>query len=297
MHPMPFHPLRLALAAAALAVTSALPLTAQADSARVPDGSLASADTARDRPTRGLVTRAEVWESRMRALGIESPDPAPRRPTSRADSVAWERARTAAARARGRRVVVSLFDRRIWVVEGKDTLLSAPVAVGMGKVRIHGQEWDHSTPRGRRVVRAKETEPVWTPPDWHYIQTAHRRGHEVAQLRRGRGVTLGDGRRLAVRDSSVVLVLPDGTTEVLGREQRLVFDDTQFIPPVGTVNRRVPDVLGDFKLDMGDGYLIHGTTEGISIGFPSTHGCIRVDDAELEQLYALVPVGTQVFIF
>lgn len=297
MHPMPFRPLRLALAAAAVVLAPALPLAAQADSARVAGGPLASADTALDRPARGLVTRAEVWEARMRALGIESPDPAPRRPTSRADSLAWERAHRAAKRATGRRVVVSLFDRRLWVVEGTDTLLSAPVAVGMGKVRIHGQEWDHSTPRGRRVVRAKETEPVWTPPDWHYIQAAHRRGHEVAQLRRGRGVTLSDGRRLAVRDSSVVLVLPDGTTEIVGTDQRLVFDGTQFIPPVGTVNRRVPEVLGDFKLDMGDGYLIHGTNEGLSIGFPSTHGCIRVDDAELEQLYALVPVGTSVFIF
>ena len=295
MHPMTFRPVLAAAALAAL-LFPAPPLAAQADSARVPGGALASADTARPRGT-GLVTRAEVWEARMRALGIDSPDPAPRRPTSRADSLAWERARTAAARHTGRRVEVSLFDRRLWVVEGRDTLLSAPVGVGMGVVRVHGEEWDHSTPRGRRVVRAKETEPLWVPPDWHYIQSARRNRREFAHLRPGRGVTLTDGRRLVARDSTLSLIAPDGTAEPVPAEHNLVFDNRQFIPPVGTVNRRIPEVLGAYKLDLGDGYLIHGTNDGLSIGFPSTHGCIRVDREELEQLYAMVPTGTPVFIY
>lgn len=298
---MSMHSMRLrpALAAAALAalLSPAPSLSAQADSARVAGSPFASADTAVPRRGEGLVTRAEVWEARMRALGIDSPDPAPRRPTSRADSMSWERARAAASRHAGRRVVVSLFDRRLWVVEGRDTLLSAPVGIGMGKVRVHGEEWDHSTPRGRRVVRAKETDPLWVPPDWHYLQSARRHGRSVVHLLPGRPVTLADGRRLVVRDSTLALVHPDGTRETVGTEHNLVFDGKQVIPPVGTVNRRIPEVLGAYKLDLGDGYLIHGTNDGLSIGFPSTHGCIRVDKEELEQLYAMVPTGTPVFIY
>lgn len=289
----------LALLAAAAVGAHAQDTTAvrPAGTVRVADASRAESDTTRLGTARGLVTREEVWTARMRAWGIDNPDPAPRRPTSRADSLAWERARGAAARATGRRVVISLFDRRLWLIQGKDTLLSAPAAVGMGVVKVHGQEWDHSTPRGRRVVRAKETEPMWIPPDWHYLQAAarHRRPH--AHLRPGRGVTLQDGRRLVVRDSVIVLVSADGGEETVGSERSLVFDDTQFIPPVGPVNRAIPDVLGRFKLDLGDGYLIHGTTESISIGFPSTHGCIRLDDADLAALFEATPPGTPVFIY
>lgn len=288
---------RLLLPALALAAAAGGARAQDTMAVRVADATAPEPDTTRLGTARGLVTREEVWMARMRAWGISDPDPAPRRPTSRADSLAWERAKGAAARATGRRVVISLFERRLWLVEGRDTLLSAPAAVGMGVVKVHGQEWDHSTPRGRRVVRAKETEPKWIPPDWHYLQAAARYRRPVVHLRPGRGVALRDGRRLVVRDSTIALVSPDGTQETVGSERSLVFDDTQFIPPVGTVNRAVPDVLGRFKLDLGDGYLIHGTNEGISIGFPSTHGCIRLDDADLAALFQATPVGTPVFIY
>lgn len=289
---IPIRSLVPALAALLAAAAEAPAQQQPADTMRV-----AVADTAQQGSRRGLVTREEVWTARMRAWGIEDPDPAPRRPTSRADSLAWERGKRAAWGSAGRRVVISLFDRRLWLMQGGDTLLSAPAAVGMGVVKVHGQEWDHSTPRGRRAVRFKETDPFWIPPDWHYIQAAARYRRPLVHLRPGPGHALLDGRRLVVRDSLVVMVSPGGGEETLGRERTLVFDGTQFVPPVGTVNRRVPEVLGRFKLDLGDGYLIHGTNESISIGFPSTHGCIRLGDEDLAALYEAVPVGTAVYIY
>lgn len=282
----------------------ALPAAAQPGAApadppptTAPGTAAAAGDPTSPRP-RGLVTREEVWEHVMRQWGIEDPDPAPRRPTSRADSLAWERWRRAAAQDTRRRVVVSLFDRRLWLVEGRaDTLLSAPVAVGMGVVKVHGQTWDHSTPRGRRRVIGKEADPVWIPPDWHYIQQAAKDGRQAVQLRRGRGAALADGRRLVVRDSVVGVLDAEGAFEEVPPRRPIVFGDTLYIPPVGTLNRRIPHVLGRFKLDTGDGYLLHGTENSITIGFPSTHGCIRVPDAELEQLFAAVEVGTPVYIY
>lgn len=266
-----------------------LALMALADTARAQDA--ASSYTA----GQGLVTREELWASRMRAWGIDDPDPAPRRPTSRADSLAWERWKGIAERSTGRRIVISVFDRHLWYIDGTDTLVSTPAGVGMGIVKIRGQTWDHSTPRGRRVVLSKQENPVWNPPDWYYMQGNRKR--PLVHLARGVGTTLSDGRKLVVRDSTVVMVYPGGAEEVIPAEKAMVYDGKVFVPPVGTVNRGIPEVLGRFKLDLGDGYMIHGTNESSSIGFPSTHGCIRLDEDPLVALYEQVEIGTPVYIY
>jgi L,D-transpeptidase ErfK/SrfK len=61
--------------------------------------------------------------------------------------------------------------------------------------------------------------------------------------------------------------------------------------------RRVPEVLGTHKLEMGNGYLLHGTNEEGSIGEAVSHGCVRMYNEDVQRLYALVPVGTPVYIF
>jgi len=44
------------------------------------------------------------------------------------------------------------------------------------------------------------------------------------------------------------------------------------------------------------GYGIHGTTEPQTLGQQVTQGCVRMANAEVEELYAIVPVGTEVAI-
>jgi lipoprotein-anchoring transpeptidase ErfK/SrfK len=44
------------------------------------------------------------------------------------------------------------------------------------------------------------------------------------------------------------------------------------------------------------GYGIHGTIDPASIGRQSTEGCVRMLNAEVEEVYALLPVGTEVTI-
>jgi lipoprotein-anchoring transpeptidase ErfK/SrfK len=41
---------------------------------------------------------------------------------------------------------------------------------------------------------------------------------------------------------------------------------------------------------------IHGTTDDSSIGRYASHGCIRMHNAEIEQLYEILPVGTHVIV-
>jgi len=61
--------------------------------------------------------------------------------------------------------------------------------------------------------------------------------------------------------------------------------------------REAPDELGDYAMDLGDGYLIHGTLYERSLGMSVTHGCVRLGAKDLEAIFQAVKVGTPVYIF
>ena len=44
------------------------------------------------------------------------------------------------------------------------------------------------------------------------------------------------------------------------------------------------------------GIRIHGTPSDYSIGYNASHGCIRMHNSDVLQLYPLVPSGTTVFL-
>lgn len=218
---------------------------------------------------------------------------------SPADSLEWARARANAARATGLRVVVSLRERRVWVLRGADTLRSAKAAVASGMtINFAGKSWTFRTPRGRHTVLRKVANPVWTPPDWLYAETAMDHGLELARLRPGRPVRVNEDQLLVVRNGKVGL-LDDTTRQFspLPTDEHIVFNDTLYIPPVVTQNRKVEGELGRYALDLGDGYLIHGTADPKSIGRAVTHGCIRLGDMDISWLYHNVPKGTPVHIY
>lgn len=55
--------------------------------------------------------------------------------------------------------------------------------------------------------------------------------------------------------------------------------------------------LGAYRLRLSiPGYLLHGTNSPIGVGRRVTHGCVRLFPADIEQLFNLVSVGTQVTI-
>jgi L,D-transpeptidase ErfK/SrfK len=69
------------------------------------------------------------------------------------------------------------------------------------------------------------------------------------------------------------------------------------VPPVGAPERFETGVLGDYALHLGHGYLIHGTLYKRLLGMPVTHGCVRLDDPDLEVIYKNIAVGSAVFIY
>lgn len=198
------------------------------------------------------------------------------------------------------KILVSTEDRWLWYVVGKDTLMSAPVAIGMGRdFTFNGKKFHFATPRGRRTVLKKQENPIWTVPLWHYYERAAANGMKTVTIVAGKKYKLADSTWIEVRKGQVGRVNRFGNFWPFTPGIEIMFDGKVFIPPVNTPQRRVPDALGPAKLDMGDGYLIHGTHlyNENSIGEAVSHGCVRMSNGDVRRLYSLVEPGTPVFIF
>jgi lipoprotein-anchoring transpeptidase ErfK/SrfK len=199
-------------------------------------------------------------------------------------------------------IVISVTENRLWYRVRDSVVFETRVATGSGKILVKGpggSRWKFETPRGRLTVQDKEKDPVWVPPDWHYVEQASKRKVQLTRLLRGQSIELSDGSEITVVGSDVVRRLEDGRTQPLdasdGRE--IVADGRLIVPPFGTNQRRYRGVLGTHRLILGDGYSIHGTNVPSSIGQSVSHGCVRLLNQDIAYLYDVVPVGTPVFIY
>jgi L,D-transpeptidase YbiS len=69
------------------------------------------------------------------------------------------------------------------------------------------------------------------------------------------------------------------------------------VPALNHYSRFEYGVLGDYALNLGQGYLIHGTLYQRFLGLPVTHGCIRLNDENLELVYNALQIGSKVYIY
>ena len=130
-----------------------------------------------------------------------------------------------------------------------------------------------------------------------------RRGGEIlreAVCSTGTGSVLEDPRT----GKRWVFETPRGirTVRAKRRDPVWVRPDWSFIeegsqPPARLADRLDQDTLGDWALDLGDGYMIHGTLFQRYLGRNVTHGCIRVGDDDLNYVSEMVKVGTTVLLF
>ena len=199
-------------------------------------------------------------------------------------------------------LVISLEERHLWYKHRGAILFSAAVATGSGKTMVKeggASAWKFETPRGRLVVQSKEEAPVWAPPDWHYVEQSRKRGLGLARIEIGQSLAAADGSVITVEGNDVVRRLPNGRRNVLqatdGRE--IVVDGNVLVPPLGTSQRRYEGVLGTHRLNMGNGYAMHGTNQPETVGRAVSHGCVRLRNEDIAKLYAMVPVGTPVYIY
>ncbi len=199
-------------------------------------------------------------------------------------------------------IVVSIAENRVWYKLRDSVLFTARVATGSGKELVlqdGKQVVRFETPRGKFTVQRRDSAPAWVPPDWHYAEQANKKKLGLVQLVRGKPLLLADGSRITVVGNDVVRQGADGESQPLtasdGRE--IVADGKVVIPPLGTNQRKYPEVLGSFRLYLGDGYALHGTNAPSSIGRAVSHGCVRLRNQDIAALYQMTDLGTPVYIY
>lgn len=116
----------------------------------------------------------------------------------------------------------------------------------------------------------------------------------------GNGMELAD----AAGKRSWTFDTPRGNFRVVGKVANPVWlrPDWSFIEegepiPKDPSKRAMANVLGDYAIAFGDGFFIHGTLYTRLLGANVTHGCIRVDDNTLKQLYRAAQPGTPIWIY
>jgi lipoprotein-anchoring transpeptidase ErfK/SrfK len=223
----------------------------------------------------------------------------------------------------GQTILVSTAENKLYVRRNGQTVFEAVCSTGKGTtLAVDGKTVVFDTPIGKLHIISKDENPLWVPPDWHYVEEARKNGMRVVHLNPGQSIDARTGQApasapnrgvwswfggssntvasnpvLKVRGDTVVEVEPDGSERELEPGKTIVAGDAVVIPPVNTKQRHYDKVLGKYRLEMGNGYGIHGTDEPDKLGQSVSHGCVRLGDDDIAKLYQIANVGDTVIIY
>ncbi|HYC89409.1 MAG TPA: L,D-transpeptidase [Thermoanaerobaculia bacterium] len=185
-------------------------------------------------------------------------------------------------------ITVSTTENKVYARRNGQLVFEAVCSTGKNEtLRAQGRTMVFRTPIGRFRIKSKEENPKWVPPDWHYIEEAQKEGLDVVRLDYGKRI--GD---LYVSGKDVYAngyPVEEGALLIRG--------GAVVIPPVGTRARQFPDVLGTHRLNLGDGYALHGTQQVRQLGQSVSHGCVRLHNNDIARLYEMASVGDEVIIY
>ncbi|MCG3120837.1 MAG: hypothetical protein ALAOOOJD_03732 [bacterium] len=111
--------------------------------------------------------------------------------------------------------------------------------------------------------------------------------------------------RSAEQQRQWMFFTPRGMFQIRGKREYPVWKKPDWafveeglpIPSPNAPERFEYGVLGEYALELGDGYLIHGTLYTRMLGMPVTHGCVRLGDEDLRIVYKNLQFGSKVFIY
>lgn len=185
-------------------------------------------------------------------------------------------------------ITVSTAENHVYARRNGELVFDAICSTGKNTTLYTGGETKvFRTPIGKFRILSKEEEPKWVPPDWHYVEQAREGGLEVVQL--AQGTCIAD---LCAKGTEVY---SNGYPVEGG--QLLVRGGAVIVPPVGTRARQFPDVLGTHRLNLGDGYALHGTQSVKQLGTNASHGCVRLKNEDIARLFSMANVGDEVIIY
>ncbi|MCK9412424.1 MAG: L,D-transpeptidase [Prolixibacteraceae bacterium] len=142
-------------------------------------------------------------------------------------------------------ILVNTTENRFVLRNSVDTIRTGMCSTGKDEILIYpnGTRKPFKTPKGLFTVQLKRKDPVWTKPDWAFIE--------------------------------------EGLKP----------------PSARSADRYDEATLGKYALNIGDGYMLHGTLYQRFLGLPVTHGCVRLGDADLEVIFNTLDKGAKVFIY
>lgn len=185
-------------------------------------------------------------------------------------------------------ITVSTAENKVYARKNGQLVFEAVASTGKNTTLTEGgRTMVFRTPIGRFRILSKETDPKWVPPDWHFIEEARNSGLRLVHLKRGQNIG-----GLYVQGNNVMrdgVPLPEGRLIVSG--------GAVIVPPIGTRQRQFPEVLGTHRLNLGDGYALHGTQQVSQLGRSVSHGCVRLHNNDIATLYNMANVGDQVVIY
>ena len=217
----------------------------------------------------------------------------------------------------GQTIIISTEENKVWLKQNGQTTFEATCSTGKGTtLAVDGKTLVFDTPIGKLHVLSKDENPLWVPPDWHYVEAARKNGMRVVHLNPGSAIDARTGQPASSQSegvwswfgrsgsSDVLRVKGDTVVEdVNGTERELppgsmiIAGDAIVVPPINTKQRHFDKVLGKYRLELGDGYGIHGTDEPDKLGQSVSHGCVRLGDDDIARLYAMAKVGDTVIIY
>ncbi len=142
-------------------------------------------------------------------------------------------------------ILINTTENRFVLRNAIDTIRTGVCSTGKDEILIYpdGTRKPFKTPKGMFAVQLKRRDPVWTKPDWAFIEEGLK-------------------------------------------------------PPSARSSERYDEAtLGAYALNIGDGYMLHGTLYQRFLGLPVTHGCVRLGDADLEVIFNTLDKGAKVFIY
>ncbi len=218
-------------------------------------------------------------------------------------------------------ITVSTAENRVYVRRGGKVVFTAVCSTGKGTKLVveNGRQLLFETPTGRFRILSKEENPTWVPPDWHYVEEARKKKLKTVRLAPGDAIDADTGnvvpaeppggiwsslsgensrrRVLRVEHNTVVEVRPDGTRRELPPGELIHAGNALVIPPSSSPQRHFEKVLGHYRLNIGNGYALHGTLSTRELGRAASHGCVRLGDADMEKLFKEARVGDEVIIY
>jgi lipoprotein-anchoring transpeptidase ErfK/SrfK len=217
-------------------------------------------------------------------------------------------------------IIVSTVENHLYVRRGGVNVFDAVCSTGKGTtLAVDGKTLVFDTPIGKFHVKQKEENPLWVPPDWHFVEEAKQNAMRVVHLNPGGAIDADTGtpatqpksgfwswlngnssqgsHRILKVEGNTVMEYDNGVPRELPPGKDIIAGGAIVIPPINTPQRHYDKVLGHYRLELGDGYGIHGTDEPDKLGQSVSHGCVRLGDDDIARLYQIANVGDEVIIY